>query len=66
MAERFGCVGVVVDAQPEAIGFYARLGFFELVVEAGALLSRPEPRPMFLPIRSIPGPAQGREGDARP
>ena len=54
MAERFGCVGVVVDAQPEAVGFSTRLGFFELAVEAGALLSRPEPRPMFLPIGSIP------------
>ena len=58
MAERFGCVGVVVDAQPEAMGFYARLGFFELTVEAGALLSRPEPRPMFLPIGSIAGPGR--------
>ena len=58
MAERFGCVGVVVDAQPEAMGFYARLGFFELAVEAGALLSRPEPRPMFLPIGSIAGPGR--------
>ena len=58
MASRFGCVGVVVDALPEAMGFYARLGFFELVVEAGALLSRPAPRPMFLPIGSIPGVGQ--------
>ena len=41
MARRFGCVGVVVDALPEALRFYARLGFFELVVEAGALPSRP-------------------------
>ena len=55
MARRFGCVGVVVDALPEALRFYARLGFFELVVEAGALPSRPAPRPMFLPIGSIPG-----------
>jgi hypothetical protein len=54
MARRFGCVGVVVDAVPEAMPFYARLGFFELVVEAGALLTRPVPRLMFLPIGSIP------------
>ena len=60
MAERFGGVGVVVDAQPEAMSLYARLGFFELAVEAGALLSRPEPRPMFLPIGSIPGPGRLR------
>ena len=58
MASRFGCVGVVVDVLPEAMGFYACLGFFELVVEAGALLSRPAPRPMFLPIGSIPGAGQ--------
>jgi len=44
----------VVDALPEALRFYARLGFCELVVEAGALPSRPAPRPMFLPIGSIP------------
>jgi predicted N-acetyltransferase YhbS len=54
MADRFGCVGVVVDAQPAAIGFYVRLGFSELPLEAGESPSRPQPRTLFLPIGSIP------------
>lgn len=58
LAERFGCVGVVVDAQPGAMGFYGRLGFFELALGAGGQFSRPEPRPMFLPIGPIPGVAR--------
>lgn len=55
MASRLGCVGVVVDAQRQAVGFYARLGFVELPVIAGGSASRPRPLPMFLPIGSIPG-----------
>lgn len=55
MASRLGCVGVVVDAQRQAVGFYVRLGFVELPVIAGGLASRPQPLPMFLPIGSIPG-----------
>lgn len=62
MASRLGCVGVVVDAQPQAMGFYTRLGFFELPVIAGGSPSRPQPLPMFLPIGSIPG---GRAASVR-
>jgi len=54
MAERFGCIGVVVDAKPAAVAFYVRLGFAGLVVEAGELPSRPRPQVLFLPIGSIP------------
>lgn len=54
MADRFGCIGVVVDAKPAAVGFYARLGFAGLAVEAGELPSRPRPQVLFLPIGSIP------------
>jgi predicted N-acetyltransferase YhbS len=54
MADRFGCIGVGVDAKPAAAGFYARLGFADLVVENGELPCRPRPQVLLLPIGSIP------------
>jgi len=54
MAADFGCVGVVVDAKPDAVAFYEKLGFVALQVGAGQLGDRPEPQPMFLEIGSIP------------
>lgn len=50
-----GCVGIVVDAKPEAIAFYQRYGFQHLgeVVE-GQMSGYPAPTPMFLSIKSIP------------
>lgn len=54
MAKRFGCIGVVVDAKPAAVGFYTRLGFAGLTVETGELPSRPRPQMLFLPLGSIP------------
>ena len=54
MANDLGCVGIVVDAKPEAMGFYAKLGFAALEAEAGHLGDRPEPVPMFLPLGSAP------------
>lgn len=53
MRDRFGCIGVVVDAKPEAVDFYARLGFRPLQLISGSLGDRPEPIAMFLPIREI-------------
>jgi len=53
-AAEIGCVGVVVDAKPEALGFYLRYGFEPLSVVEGALLDRPEPTLMFLPLSAIP------------
>jgi predicted N-acetyltransferase YhbS len=50
MSERFGCVGMVVDAKPSAVDFYARFGFSSIEVLGGRMESRPEPRPMFLPL----------------
>lgn len=49
MAEEYGCVGVVVDALPDAVEFYQRFGFSPLEVSEGQLESRPAPLPMFLP-----------------
>jgi ribosomal protein S18 acetylase RimI-like enzyme len=57
LAVDYGCIGVVVDAKSDAIGFYERLGFVRLEVRAGQLGERPEPTPMFLELGAIPGPA---------
>jgi len=57
MAVDMGCLGVVVDAKPEAVGFYRRLGFIALEAIAGQLGDRPEPLPMFLELGAIPPPS---------
>jgi GNAT superfamily N-acetyltransferase len=51
--ERFGCIGIVVDAKRDAVGFYSNLGFDPLEVVAGEIGEKPTPRPMFLPIREV-------------
>ncbi len=48
-----GCVGVVVDAKPDAVVFYSALGFKPVELVRGALGDRPEPVAMFLPIGAI-------------
>ena len=53
MSNEFGCVGVVVDAKPGAIDFYARFGFIPVEAVQGQSQARPEPQPMFLPRRAI-------------
>ncbi len=54
MADEMGCVGVVVDAKPEAAGFYRKLGFIELEARAGALGDRPQPQPLFIELGAVP------------
>jgi GNAT superfamily N-acetyltransferase len=54
MAEDVGCVGIVVDAKPDAVAFYDKLGFLRLEVVSGALGDRPEPIPMFLELGQLP------------
>jgi GNAT superfamily N-acetyltransferase len=50
--DRLGCVGVVVDAKPDAVSFYEALGFLEIEgVREGLLAS--EPRVMFLGIDTL-------------
>lgn len=59
MRDRVGCVGVVVDAKPEAVAFYRLLGFQPLSVVSGALGDHPQPIPMFLPVQAIAKASQG-------
>jgi predicted N-acetyltransferase YhbS len=53
MAEEFGCVGVVVDAKPNAQAFYAKYGFVVLEAVEGQSEARPAPVAMFLSIYGI-------------
>ena len=58
MAKRYGCIGVVVDAKPEAVEYYKKLGFDFLEVTEGCLQDRPQPIPMFIPLGKIPRPTE--------
>ena len=53
MADELGCVGVVVDAKPGAIEFYARYGFVAVEAVEGGADARPAPTAMFLAIAVI-------------
>lgn len=54
MADRTGCIAVVVDAKPHAVGFYEKFGFEKLEIVSGGLGDRPSPQPMILALGSIP------------
>jgi predicted N-acetyltransferase YhbS len=53
MAEDLGCIGVVVDAKPGAVGFYAQFGFLPMEVLEGQSAERPQPMAMFLAVQEI-------------
>jgi GNAT superfamily N-acetyltransferase len=53
MADDYGCVGVIVDAKPDAVAFYTKYGFMAVEVVEGQSDVRPAPTPMFLAIRAI-------------
>jgi len=53
-ARRVGCVGLVVDAKPQAVAYYQRYGFAPLEITEGGLGDRPQPVPLFLPVDAIP------------
>ncbi len=63
MSNRIGCIGVLVDAKPDAVEYYRQYGFEELDVLEGALGDRPAPTSMFLPLGAIPNP--GKDEKAR-
>jgi GNAT superfamily N-acetyltransferase len=53
MADQYGCAGIVVDAKPNAVPFYASYGFIEFEAIEGKSEVRPRPVMMFLDTRSI-------------
>jgi GNAT superfamily N-acetyltransferase len=53
MAKQFGCVGVVVDAKPGALKFYAGFGFEEIELVEGESPARPRPTALFLSSKDI-------------
>jgi GNAT superfamily N-acetyltransferase len=53
MARDYGCIGVAVDAKPDAVEFYKQFGFISIDVVEGQSDARPAPIPMFLAIRAI-------------
>jgi GNAT superfamily N-acetyltransferase len=58
-AASVGCIGVLVDAKPQAIAWYTRYGFTALDVLEGGSAARPRPTAMFLPLRTIQAAAAG-------
>lgn len=53
MAGDYGCIGVLVDAKPEAVSYYRRFGFLDLEVTGGHSPSKPQPKAMVLPLSDI-------------
>lgn len=53
MADDYGCLGVLVDAKPDAVAFYAQYGFIPVEAVQGASEVRPAPLPMFLSLKAI-------------
>ena len=49
----YGCVGVVVDAKPDAVAFYSRFGFGAIELMEGASDARPRPTPVFMPVSEL-------------
>jgi GNAT superfamily N-acetyltransferase len=55
----YGCIGVIVDAKPEAIDFYSKYGFMPVDAVEGQSDARPQPAAMFLAIGAIKGAVGG-------
>jgi hypothetical protein len=53
MSEKVGCAGLLVDAKPSAVPYYAGFGFELAGPVEGQLLDRPEPSPMFLALQKV-------------
>ena len=53
MRDRVGCIGIVVDAKPDAVDFCSTLGCTPVELISGSLGDRPEPVAMFLPSGQI-------------
>jgi GNAT superfamily N-acetyltransferase len=53
MADDYGCAGIVVDANPDAVSFYEKYGFVSHDALEGHSEARPRTTLMFLPMRAI-------------
>ncbi len=53
ISRQYGCVGLVVDAKPDAVSFYETFGFEPIDVLEGASPSRPAPTAMFLALGEV-------------
>jgi GNAT superfamily N-acetyltransferase len=53
MADDYGCAGIIVDAKPDAVSFYAKHGFVPYDALEGQSEQRPRPTMMFLAMRAI-------------
>ena len=53
MSDKYGCVGVVVDAKPDAVKFYSHFGFIEIVAAGGTMHAAPSPVPMFISVSKL-------------
>jgi predicted N-acetyltransferase YhbS len=53
LANDYGCIGVVVDAKPDAIDFYSRYGFIAANPVEGQSDARPQPVMMYLSLHEI-------------
>jgi GNAT superfamily N-acetyltransferase len=53
MAGEVGCAGVLVDAKPGAVEFYAKYGFTSFEPLEGRSDAHPRPSAMWLPIHAI-------------
>ena len=53
MASEVGCAGIIVDAKPGAIAFYARYGFQPIELLEGESEERPRPMAMWLGMKAL-------------
>ena len=58
MNDEVGCAGVVVDAKPGAVEFYAKYGFAPFELVEGQSEMRPRPTAMWLPMQTIKAAAE--------
>jgi GNAT superfamily N-acetyltransferase len=58
MADEVGCAGVVVDAKPGVVDFYAKYGFTPFEPFEGQSEARPRPTAMYLMMQEIRAAAE--------
>lgn len=56
MRDELGCVGLLVDAKPDAISFYEQYGFVRVNAVEGEADRRPRPSLLYLPLGAVPEP----------